>query len=93
LPPVSTTLAKLVAKFDAGVIDTGGKFAEVSLTARADHHPQSNGMVERTPGQLKAAWTARLTGSRWPEHLPWVLLGLRTAQKKDSSILAAELVY
>jgi hypothetical protein len=27
LPPVSTTLLKLVAKFAAGVVDTGGKFA------------------------------------------------------------------
>ncbi len=27
LPPVSTTLAKLVAKFTTGVIDTSGKFA------------------------------------------------------------------
>jgi hypothetical protein len=27
LPPVSTTLANLVAKFAAGVADTGGKFA------------------------------------------------------------------
>jgi hypothetical protein len=27
LPPVSTTQAKLVAKFAAGVVDTGGKFA------------------------------------------------------------------
>ena len=27
LPPVSTTLAKLVEKFAAVVIDTGGKFA------------------------------------------------------------------
>jgi hypothetical protein len=26
LPPVSTTLVKLVAKFAAGVIDEGGKF-------------------------------------------------------------------
>jgi hypothetical protein len=26
-PPVSTTLAKLLEKFSAGVIDTGGKFA------------------------------------------------------------------
>jgi hypothetical protein len=26
LPPVSTTLVKLVANFAAGVIDTGGKF-------------------------------------------------------------------
>jgi hypothetical protein len=27
LPPVSTTLLKLVAKFVAGVVDTGGNFA------------------------------------------------------------------
>jgi hypothetical protein len=27
LPPVSTTLLKLVAKFAAGVVDTGGKIA------------------------------------------------------------------
>jgi hypothetical protein len=27
LPPVSTTLVKLVAKFAARVVDTGGKFA------------------------------------------------------------------
>jgi hypothetical protein len=27
LPPVSTTLAKLVEKFAANIIDTGGKFA------------------------------------------------------------------
>jgi hypothetical protein len=27
LPPVSTTLVKLVAKFAAGVVVTGGKFA------------------------------------------------------------------
>ncbi len=56
-------------------------------------HPQSNGMVERTHGQLKAALRARLAGSRWPEHLPWVLLGLRTAPKEDSGVSAAELVY
>ncbi len=27
MPPVSTTLVKLVAKFAAGVVDTGGKCA------------------------------------------------------------------
>jgi hypothetical protein len=27
LPPVSTILAKLIAKFAAGVVDTSGKFA------------------------------------------------------------------
>jgi hypothetical protein len=28
LPPVSTTQAKLVAKFAAGVVDTGGKIVD-----------------------------------------------------------------
>jgi hypothetical protein len=56
------------------------------------YHPQSNGMVERTHGQLKAALRVRLAGSRWPENLPWVLLGLRTPPKEDSDILVAELV-
>ncbi len=57
------------------------------------YHPQSNRMVERTHGQLKAALRARLAGSRWPEHLPWVLLGLHTAPKEDNGVSAAELVY
>ena len=57
------------------------------------YHPQSNGIVERAHGQQKAALRAQLAGSRWPEHLPWVLLGLRTAPKEDSGISAAELVY
>ena len=50
-------------------------------------------MVEKTHGQLKAALRVRQAGSRWPEHLPWVLLGLRTAPKEDSGVSAAELVY
>jgi hypothetical protein len=57
------------------------------------YHPQSNSMVERTHEQLKAALRARLVGLRWPEHLPWVLLGLRTTPKVDSGVSAAELVY
>jgi hypothetical protein len=31
LPPVSTAQGKLVAKFAAGVIDTGGKFAPTGV--------------------------------------------------------------
>ncbi len=57
------------------------------------YNPQYNGMVERTHGQMKATLRARLACSRWPEHLSWVLLGLRTAPKEDSGISAAELGY
>jgi len=57
------------------------------------YHPQSNGMVERAHRQLKDALRSRLAGVMWPQHLPWVLLGLRVAPKEDSGISSAELTY
>ena len=56
-------------------------------------HPQSNGLVERSHLQLKNALRARSAGVEWPDHLPWVLLGLRVAPKEDHNISSAELVY
>ncbi len=41
LPPVSTTQAELVAKFAAGVVDTGGNLPPVSLTPVANLPPVS----------------------------------------------------
>jgi len=55
-------------------------------------HPCSNGMIERAHRQLKDALRARLASNDWPDHLPWVLLGLRAAPKEDSGISSAELV-
>ena len=44
------------------------------------YHPQSNGMIERWPSQLKDALSAPLEMHEdWLDHLPWVLLGLRVA--------------
>ena len=63
-----------------------------SITTTA-YHPQSNGMIERPHRQLKNALRARLATHDWPEHLPWVLLGLRAAPKEDSGISSAELLY
>jgi len=56
-------------------------------------HPQSNGMVERFHRQLKDGLRARAAGSSWLEHLPWVLLGLRSAPKEDAAVSSAEAVY
>jgi transposase InsO family protein len=56
-------------------------------------HPQSNGAVERFHRRLKDSLRARLAGVEWPQHLPWVMLGLRAAPREDSGVSAAELVY
>ena len=56
-------------------------------------HPQSNGMVERFHRRLKDSLRARLAASDWVDHLPWVLLGLRSAPREDSATSASEAVY
>ncbi len=55
-------------------------------------HPCSNGMVDRCHRQLKEALRARSAANDWPDHLPWVLLGMRAAPKEDSAVSSAEMV-
>jgi Integrase core domain len=66
------------------------KIQHITTTA---FHPQANGMIERAHRQLKDALRSRLAGVEWPQHLPWVLLGLRAAPKDSSAVSSAELVY
>jgi hypothetical protein len=57
------------------------------------YHPQANGMVERAHRQIKDALRSRQAENCWPEHLPWVLLGLRALPKDDSAVSMVELTY
>ena len=54
------------------------------------YRPQANGLVERFHRCLKDAMRARLVGADWLHHLPWILLGLRTAPREESSTSAAQ---
>ncbi|BHF62408.1 hypothetical protein SprV_0200539000 [Sparganum proliferum] len=57
------------------------------------YHPSSNGLVERFHRQLKASLRAHDNPSLLSEHLPLVMLCIRTALKPDLECSAAELVY
>ena len=47
-------------------------------------------MVERLHRQIKDALHARGVTTKWKSHLPWVLLGLRTAPQEESGISTAD---
>jgi hypothetical protein len=65
----------------------------VSHVTTTAYHPQANGIVERFHRQLKDALRSRRCGTDWSTHLPWVLLGLRSAPKDDSNTSSAECVF
>ena len=50
------------------------------------YHPQANGRVKRAHRQLKDTLRVHANGGNWVSHLPWVLLGLRSTPKEDSSL-------
>ena len=81
---------------DRGTQFTSGTWVSWCREQRVNHitttayRPQANGMVERLHRQLKEALRARGAASTWIDHLPWVLLGIRTAPKDESGVLAAE---
>ncbi len=50
-------------------------------------------MVERLHRRLKDALRARCSGLDWPNHLPWVLLALRSAPQEEDGFSPAQAVY
>nr|VZI00445.1 unnamed protein product [Spirometra erinaceieuropaei] len=57
------------------------------------YHPQANDLVERFHRQLKTSRMTQPDPSRWSDHLPLVLLSLRSTLKADIDCPAADLVY
>ena len=65
----------------------------ISSLRTTAYHPQANGMVERIHRVLKERLMARSKTPAWMDHLPLVLLGIRTSVRQDLEWCPAELVY
>ncbi len=65
----------------------------IQHSPKTAYHPQSNGLVERFHRRLKDALRSRAAAADWHDHLPWVLLGIRTAFREESEFSPAEAVY
>jgi hypothetical protein len=89
----ATITSDRIAQFCSELWDILCRRLDIRHTTKTAYHPQANGMVERVHRQLKDSLRAQLAGDKWPEHLLWVLLGLRAAPKDSSGISSAELVY
>ena len=101
---VSAFVSGWVARFGVPAVmtsDRGAQFTSefwselcrllgTSHNTTTAYRPQANGLVERFHRRLKEALRARLAGADWMSHLPWVLLGLRTAPREDSATSPAQ---
>jgi transposase InsO family protein len=79
-------------QFKSQLFQSLARMCGIQLAQTTAHHPAANGLVERFHRTLKAA-IMRHADQQWTEALPLVLLGIRTAYKKDLQALVAELVY
>jgi hypothetical protein len=65
----------------------------ISHTQTTAYHPQSNSLVEQFHRRLKEALRESPAGADWFSHLPWVLLGIRSAWREDAEFSPAEAVF
>ena len=68
-------------------------FSIIQHVQTTAYHPEGNGRVEWFHRRLKDSLCARCTGLDWSDHLPWVMLGLRAAARKDTVILPSQAVF
>lgn len=79
-------------QFESHLFNELSRMLGITHLRTTAYHPQSNGIIERWHRSLKAAIMAH-ERCDWPNRLPIILLGLRSAFKPDIQTTAAQLVY
>nr|VZI49519.1 unnamed protein product [Spirometra erinaceieuropaei] len=81
------------AQFESHLFQSLLTFLGCTRIRTTAYHPAANGMVERFHRQLKASLRAADDPENWTDHLPLVLLGIRSSLKSDLNCSAAELMF
>nr|VZI36818.1 unnamed protein product [Spirometra erinaceieuropaei] len=89
----STITTDRGAQFESYLFQSLLSFLGCTRIRTTAYNPAANGMVERFHRQLKASLRAAADPENWTDHLPLVLLGIRSALKPDLDCSAAELVF
>ncbi|BHF65278.1 Era Like 12S Mitochondrial RRNA Chaperone 1 [Sparganum proliferum] len=89
----STITTDRGAQFESNVFQSLLSFLGCTRIRTTAYHPAVNGMVERFHRQLKASLRAADDPENWTDHLPLVLLGIRSSFKSDLDCSATELVF
>ncbi|BHF70280.1 hypothetical protein SprV_0301333000 [Sparganum proliferum] len=89
----STITTDRGAQFESNLFQSLLSFLGCTRIRTTAYHPAANGMVERFHCQLKASLRAADDPENWTDHLPLVLLGIRSSFKSDLDCSAAELVF
>ncbi|BHF80220.1 hypothetical protein SprV_0702334400 [Sparganum proliferum] len=89
----STITTYREAQFKSDLFQSLISFLGCTRIRTTTYHPTANGMVERFHRQLKASLCAAADPENWTDHLPLVLLGIRSALKPDLDCYATELVF
>lgn len=79
-------------QFESHMLNELFKILGVKHIRTTPYHPQANGIIERWHRTLKASILA-VGKDAWTDHLPLIMLGLRTAYKQDLKTSPAELLY
>ncbi|BHF61905.1 hypothetical protein SprV_0100488500 [Sparganum proliferum] len=89
----STITTDRGAQFESNLFQSLLSFLGCTRIRTTAYHPAANGMVERFHRQLKASLRAADDPENWTDHLPLVLLGIRSSLKSNPDCSAAELVF